>query len=210
MKVSVSSMIVGLVAGVVASGAVVAVAAVPDSTTGSITACYAKKGGAVRVINAEDGARCRKDERKLAWNQRGPAGQRGARGPQGLQGPAGAALAYAYIEDIGTINVPAGLSKGITSSMVTRPQPGVYCFELSSLGTVRSAVVTPELQYNGVNDSDKIATVKLATNDDMGLGCDASTDMAVVISDISDLVADVANPSTTSGRTNWFFYVTLN
>jgi hypothetical protein len=62
-----------------------------------------------------------------------------------------------------------------------------------------------------VNDSDKIATVKLAANDDMGLGCDASTDMAVVISDISEIVADAADPEPDdNGRTNWFFYVTLN
>lgn len=210
MKMSMSSVVIGLVAGVVASGAVVAVAAVPDSTTGRITACYAKKGGAVRVINAENGARCRKDERTVAWNQRGPAGPRGA---TGQQGPTGTARAYAYVEDLGSgPNVPAGLSKGITSGMVTKAriadveQAGVYCFELSALGSVTSAVVTPELNYNDANNSDKIATVKVLEDDDMGLGCASTTDMAVVISDVSD----IAGGTPTNGRVNWFFYVVLN
>lgn len=55
-----------------------------------ITACYAKKTGAVRVITK---GKCRKKtEKSLAWNQTGPtgpAGSAGAQGPQGTQGPQG-------------------------------------------------------------------------------------------------------------------------
>jgi hypothetical protein len=71
----------GLAAGVILSGMVTAIAAIPDSTTGKITACYAKVDGTVRVINAQNGQNCRKSERKLVWNQRGPKGATGARGP---------------------------------------------------------------------------------------------------------------------------------
>jgi hypothetical protein len=207
MKVSVGSLVLGLVVGVVASGAMVAVAAVPDSTTGSITACYAKKGGAVRVINAENGAKCRKDERRLAWNQRGPAGPRGATGPQGAQGASGSALAYAYVEDYTVeaagptegLNVPSGQARGITTSMVSRPQLGVYCFELSSLGDVNVVQATAEIEYNDLAESDKVVSAKVLDDDDFGFGCPADSDMVVVMRDLSDGVP-----------VNGFFYVTLN
>jgi hypothetical protein len=174
---------------------------VPDSTTGRITACYAKKGGAVRVINAEDGARCRKDERKVAWNQRGPVGPQGA---TGQQGPAGSALAYAYVEDLGSgpndgINVPSARARGITSAMVSRPQTGVYCFELSILGDVNVVQATAEIEYNNLADSDDVVSAKLLDNDDFGLGCASDSDMVVVVRDLS-LGAPV----------DGFFYVTLN
>ncbi len=173
----------------------------PDSTTGRITACYAKKGGAVRVINAEDGARCRKDERKVAWNQRGPVGPQGA---TGQQGPAGSALAYAYVEDLGSgpndgINVPSARARGITSAMVSRPQTGVYCFELSILGDVNVVQATAEIEYNNLADSDDVVSAKLLDNDDFGLGCASDSDMVVVVRDLS-LGAPV----------DGFFYVTLN
>jgi hypothetical protein len=48
----------------------VAVAAIPDSK-GVIHACYATKGGAVRVVGGDG---CHKGERKLAWNRKGRPG----------------------------------------------------------------------------------------------------------------------------------------
>src|SRR5215207_9063680 len=63
---------------------------------GQIHGCYMKKGkgkGQLRVVKAK--ARCKRRERKIAWQQkgdgaRGPAGPRGARGARGATGPQGA------------------------------------------------------------------------------------------------------------------------
>lgn len=67
---------------VVLSATGLAVAAIPDSK-GVIHACYAKSGGALRVVS---GKKCEAGEKKLAWNKQGP---RGIRGLRGLRGPAG-------------------------------------------------------------------------------------------------------------------------
>lgn len=57
---------------------------------GLITACVKKKGGQLRVIDAE--AECRRRETRLTFHQEGPEGERGPEGPAGppgAQGPAG-------------------------------------------------------------------------------------------------------------------------
>ena len=65
-----------------------ALAAIPGAG-GVITGCYDKRSGAMRVIDAQAGKTCTKDELKLTWNQLGPQGPQGLKGdpgPQGLQG----------------------------------------------------------------------------------------------------------------------------
>jgi len=133
--------------------------------------------------------------------QTGPTGATGASGEAGQQGDPGSALAYAYVEDLGgpNVNVVPASSKGLDSSMVSRPDTGVYCFELSSLGTVRNVVATAESSFNSVAESDKTASAQLLQNSDFGFGCPTDSDMVVVIQDQSDAAAK-----------NWFFYVTLN
>jgi YVTN family beta-propeller protein len=87
-------LVAGVVAGVVLSGAFVAVAAIPNSTTDVITGCYAKSDGSLRVIDAQKGAKCASGELKVSWNQKGQRGQRGQRGRvgrSGARGPAGPA-----------------------------------------------------------------------------------------------------------------------
>jgi hypothetical protein len=77
-----------LVAMVVAGG--VAWATIPDGT-GVIHSCYAKSGGALRVIDAGV-TTCGKSETSLDWNTKGaigPQGPAGATGPAGPAGPAG-------------------------------------------------------------------------------------------------------------------------
>jgi hypothetical protein len=64
-------------------------AGIPDKD-GVITGCHKKSNGRLRVIDAEDGKKCRKSERRLRWNRRGPVGPQGSQGPQGLQGAPGA------------------------------------------------------------------------------------------------------------------------
>lgn len=130
---------------------------------------------------------------------KGPTGPVGPTGATGAAGASGGALAYAYVEDIGTVNVPVDRSEGITTSMVTRPQTGVYCFELSSLGQAKSVSVTPESNFNNLTESDKIASAQLLQNSDFGFGCPGDSDMVVVVRDVSS-----------NSQVNWFFYVTLN
>ena len=65
-----------------------ALAAIPGAG-GVIAGCYDRKGGALRVIDAQAGKTCTKDELKLTWNQLGPQGLKGDPGPQGLQGVPG-------------------------------------------------------------------------------------------------------------------------
>jgi hypothetical protein len=76
-------MAVGAIAAL-AAGSVAATAAIPDAETGQISACYATKTGALRVVDT--GVACRSGELGIAWSQRGPAG---ATGPTGAVGPKG-------------------------------------------------------------------------------------------------------------------------
>lgn len=72
----------------------IAFAAIPGSD-GTISACFKKTTKILRVINAEDGQKCRSDERPLSWNQEGPAGPSGSPGlpgPSGSPGPQGPAV----------------------------------------------------------------------------------------------------------------------
>ena len=74
-----------------AAGAGVAVAAIPDSSTGVYTACARIADGGLRVIDAQIGQKCNSGERTLTWNQKGPAGPQGPAGPAGPAGPQGPA-----------------------------------------------------------------------------------------------------------------------
>jgi hypothetical protein len=87
-------LLAGLALGATASGASVAAKrpGIPNAK-GLYIACYAKKGGAVRLVTKR---RCKRSERRVTWNQKGRLGARGitgaagAAGPQGLQGIQGA------------------------------------------------------------------------------------------------------------------------
>ena len=61
-----------------------------STSTKVIHACYAKRGGAMRIVGPR--AKCRRSERALAFNQKGRAGApgtAGAPGATGAQGPTG-------------------------------------------------------------------------------------------------------------------------
>jgi hypothetical protein len=82
------------VALVALAGAAVAATQIPDRN-GVIHGCRKVQGGALRVV-ARDAA-CRRGEKPLSWNRRGPvgpagpAGAAGPAGPKGEQGPQGPA-----------------------------------------------------------------------------------------------------------------------
>ena len=65
----------------------VAYATIPDSQ-GVIHACYAKSGGALRVVDATV-TNCKTAETSLTWNQAGVPGQPGPQGTSGATGPQG-------------------------------------------------------------------------------------------------------------------------
>ena len=63
----------GAVSGVLVLGAMagtgVAVAKIPSSSTGQITACVAKPSGTTRIINAQKGKKCRAGEKTISWSR---------------------------------------------------------------------------------------------------------------------------------------------
>lgn len=84
----------GLAAGAVLAGTVVAVAgpksaprADVSATNELITACVAKKSGAVRFVSAA--GKCRKKQKVVTFNSTGPRGPAGEPGPRGAQGDPG-------------------------------------------------------------------------------------------------------------------------
>jgi len=81
------SRLVVVTALVVAVGTATTVWAAVPGDDGTISACYAKKGGKLRIVKA--GKTCKKRERALAWSQTGPAGAPGAKGPAGPKGQKG-------------------------------------------------------------------------------------------------------------------------
>jgi hypothetical protein len=66
-------------------GGGVAIADIPSTTDGTITACMTKPGGTIRLIDAEAGATCKKGETKVEWNQQGVPGNDGSDGVSGFE-----------------------------------------------------------------------------------------------------------------------------
>lgn len=136
-------------------------AAIP-SADGVIHSCYnasANPSGQLRVIDAEAGAKCAKNEKALAFNQKGPKGDPGAQGPKGDAGPqgtqgepgpkgdqgepgpagppgaGGGARGYARVDFFG--DLVADQSKGVVGVTKARYSGGTgsvifgaYCFDL--------------------------------------------------------------------------------
>ncbi len=59
----------------------------PQAGASTITVCVKKSSGAVRLITGK--AKCKKGEKKLSWNSKGPAGANGTNGTNGAPGAAG-------------------------------------------------------------------------------------------------------------------------
>ena len=78
--------IIALTAVVAVAGGMV-VASIP-AANGTITGCYHKNNGQLRVV--ESASQCNPSELALTWQQQGPTGPQGPIGPQGPTGPQGA------------------------------------------------------------------------------------------------------------------------
>jgi hypothetical protein len=79
------SSLVAIIALVAAGGTAYATIPGPD---GVIHGCYAKSGGALRVVDAGV-TNCKSGETSLNWDQHGSQGSTGTTGPQGETGPQG-------------------------------------------------------------------------------------------------------------------------
>jgi hypothetical protein len=113
------AIVISTVALVVASGGV-AVASIPDGS-GVIHGCYAKAGGALKVIDTDAGKVCGSKQVPLSWSQTGPAG------------PAGPEYAAsALVLGDGTFQVSSETA-GVSAS-VTHNGPGSWTLTASGLG----------------------------------------------------------------------------
>jgi hypothetical protein len=109
MRMLVAAMTVAVVSWMWTGGG----AAVPGPD-GTITACYKKRRGALRVV---DGTACKRGELPLSF---------ATRGPKGDQGAPGTSRAWAYVKADGT--VVAALSNSVAQGNVVHAATGTYCF----------------------------------------------------------------------------------
>jgi hypothetical protein len=101
------SVVLAVVAAVLAAVGGAAYASIPDSS-GVIHGCYLRSGGSLRVIDASVTG-CKSTETALNWNQTGPQGPVGPQGPAGPTGPTGPAGPQGPKGDTGPQG-PAGTS----------------------------------------------------------------------------------------------------
>ena len=129
-----------LVAGMVSVAVVGAgIAGAAAGSQKTIHGCVSKRTGALRIAR-----KCKRSERGISWNQKGPAGPQGlpgatgrtgATGPQGpagqngqngQNGAPGSARAYADVSDAGGhLAFKTGAVQGFTG--VRSPSAGIYC-----------------------------------------------------------------------------------
>lgn len=113
-------LMIGAVTGIfLAGGAALAATVVPG---GAIRGCYQKNSGNLRVLTAGN---CRRSEKPIGWNVRGPAGPAGvagAAGPAGPKGDTGAAGSQGSKGDTGAAGSQG--PKGDTGAAGTQGAPG--------------------------------------------------------------------------------------
>jgi hypothetical protein len=113
-----------------------AIASIPSSG-GVIRACYAKKTGALRVIDtAKKGpaGKCAKGERKLSFNQRGPTGLPGTPGANGVNGVNGATSVQVRVSGQGTATAGGRASGANAGSGGTASCQGGGCLAIGGAG----------------------------------------------------------------------------
>ena len=104
-----SIVLIAVASGVLVATAVgmgVASASIPGPN-GDITGCYSDHGGRLRVINAQSGTRCRRDEKQLTWDQTGPPGREG-RNHLYIAGFNSVSVGASSTEVVSLENLPAG------------------------------------------------------------------------------------------------------
>jgi hypothetical protein len=89
--------------------------ALAASNTKTITVCADKKTG---ILHLHNHGKCKRSQRRVTWNQKGPQGAQGIRGPAGQPG-APAANAWADVSNSGSVVFGQGVS-------VQHASPGTY------------------------------------------------------------------------------------
>ena len=136
------------------ASAVTAFAAIPNSTSNVIDACYTKNQGpgasssqgALRVIDTQAGQNCRSNETALQWNQQGAAGvpgPQGQPGPQGATGPTGPA-GPVLGNFLSASNFPVGYPPDPRFTQFTVPAGGHFPF---------TPTVHHDIVYNAASDN---------------------------------------------------------
>ena len=183
------------VAALVAGG--VAYATIPDSG-GVIHGCYARSGGALRVVDAGV-TNCKSGETALDWNMQGqqgpvgPKGDSGAPGPAGPQGPVGA-------QGPAGPQGPSGLSHGYFASSNQVPVSQDPAF--SSVGSIHGLpagtyMITAEVNLLDGLDEPSV-DCRLSIN---GTKQQSSTTLLAVKSGWGDLTIVSATTLTGGGST---------
>ena len=96
----------------------VAWAAIPDSGQ-VISACYEKRTGILRVIDAEAGKSCLRFEAAISWNQQGLEGDPGAPGAPGARGEPGPAGPASTVIRVGSVAQAVSLAHCVIGEVAT-------------------------------------------------------------------------------------------
>jgi hypothetical protein len=124
----------------------VAIGSVP-SQDGTITGCFAKHGGKLRIIDSSakgKAGRCRRNERKLTWNQKGPSGAQGSAGTPGTPGATNVVIRFVtFTSD----------SFGLSSHRDVTCNPGERAVG-GGIGWTQSPGSGDAITYSGPEDAD--------------------------------------------------------
>jgi hypothetical protein len=126
-------------------------AASPIGKDGQIHACYRVKGkskGSLRVVRSAK-VRCRRGERKVAWNVAGSAGQTGANGQQGQSGANGSPGSEAALQaKVASLSLKVESLEGVLHGVTNGELTGV----LSTLNGITNSELTGALsKLSGVS-----------------------------------------------------------
>jgi hypothetical protein len=153
----------GILIGLLVGGAV-GWAAIPDSATGTLSGCYDKHDGALRIIDAQRGDACKKKENAVSWNQQGQRGPQGQPGPQGPTGPPGPAASDQNASTLFTGLLP--YQPNTWQATLSALPPGNYEFLLEAYvsgGAVDCYITVPPYlgspsppKYIGTYDTDPV------------------------------------------------------
>lgn len=164
----------GIVGALLAIGAGIAYATIPDSNK-VFTACVTTKAGGsfgtIRMIDpslpaSSTNSKCGSGEQQVTWNQQGqqgPQGVQGIQGPQGLQGPQGAQGNQGIQGPKGDPGATA------TSAVIGQVAPGRSAVVLDLPGTSATVGLT-DCRDIGSGDYYTQATVTNHGTDDIRIG----------------------------------------